>query len=78
MKFKKGYRVIDINPNWPRCYQTGTVVSVKDKGNYISWKSDVDGKVVTDLSTDMRRISYTNKGVRRNGMKFTKNNKSEL
>ena len=76
MKFKKGDRVIDINLNWPRCYQTGAVVSIK--GNTISWQSDVDGEIITDLNKDMRRINSSDKGLKRKGMKVKKTIRREL
>ncbi len=49
-----GDRVRDNRSTWPRYNQTGTVVSVN--GNNVTWRSDVDNKLVTDPMTDMEII----------------------
>ena len=53
--FSVGDRVRDVRVNWPRCNQTGTVVSVQN--NTITWRSDYDNKVVTDPIGDMRLVN---------------------
>ena len=54
MRFSVGDRCRDNNRTWPRYGQTGTVVSTN--GNNISWRSDTDGKLVTDSIGDMENI----------------------
>ena len=54
MSFSIGDRCVDTNRNWPRYRQTGTVVSI-DNDN-ISWKSDIDGEIITDSITDMEKV----------------------
>ena len=46
-----GSRVIDNNPGWARYRQGGTVVSRTN--NTITWKSNTDGKFITDPRKDM-------------------------
>ena len=45
---------MDINPEWPRCNQVGTVVSVRK--NKVIWKSHTDGEIVEDKPSDMIRV----------------------
>ncbi len=66
-----GDRVIDINPNWPRCKQVGTVVSIQ--GNKIDWRSDTDYSIVTDTIYDLAKVSKNNtKGRKRYNMRVNK------
>ena len=51
---RRGSRVRDTNPLWPRCNQVGTVVSVQN--NTITWRSDYDNQIVTDPIQDMRLL----------------------
>ena len=49
--FREGDRCRDGNRNWPRYGQTGTVVSMGD--GHVTWKSNTDGKFITDPRKDM-------------------------
>ena len=55
MSIGVGDRVVDVNDNWPRCQQTGTVVSIKD--SHIDWISDTDNEIVTDSVYDLEKIN---------------------
>ena len=51
-----GNTVVDDNPNWARYGQRGTVVSRTN--NTITWRSNIDGKLITDPIKDMRLIRW--------------------